>query len=132
MSRTLPDENTKQFLQRKQTSRASRREKKLQATKRQALEAELDPIQKEKTILKKRQQNLKKLETWKAQEEVRELEEEILEQKQVRQSMKRARSGVKSSTSMSGDDVYRSKDRNYPGLTRGLAPVGLEDEDSDF
>lgn len=81
----------------------------------------------EKKELKKLiNRNVVSLQSWKteAADQIEDLQREILQLKNTDRSKKRVKQKVL------GKDLYKKKlERKYPGLTPGLAPVGLSDSD---
>ncbi|ODQ62803.1 hypothetical protein WICANDRAFT_76965 [Wickerhamomyces anomalus NRRL Y-366-8] len=65
-------------------------------------------------------------------DELDEVQQEILELKQKEPRFRGKRVSNKKSAKKQMDGIYNKKEMiRYPGLTPGLAPVGMDDEDSD-
>lgn len=95
--------------------------------KQHAKDGKLTPDEKKelKILVNK---NVVSLQSWRtdAEDEMVDIQREILELKKKDSSKKRSKKKV------TAQEIYKKKqEQKYPGLTPGLAPVGMSDSDSD-
>ncbi|VVT53015.1 uncharacterized protein SAPINGB_P003361 [Magnusiomyces paraingens] len=131
----LPDERTKIIQKRAKKSTANRKSRKLLRDRQAVVKDALNPQKLKEKKEKARKENIKTLVSWDAENEIDEIKDHIIQMRNSKN--KRPQKGSSDLYESSKADYFEkktfssssgSKERSWPGLTPGLAPVDYESD----